>query len=1187
MGTVAIAGSIKKTQDKDGMLRRALERIIQLYTDKSHFIYELLQNAEDAEAKTIRFVQYPDRLEVLHDGKPFTKNNLDSLCNIGKSDKTNELNQIGEFGVGFKSVFGICDTVRLYSVPRRFRDQSRCGDAVPFAVEISDFIIPEDIEETTVESGFTTKFIFPYVVGQTFSGFSSFDELNEAVSGKLQNLGITTLLFMKNLETIEYEILIDRLPIKGEYLLEKKAINDHCLLASAIGINTQKKEEDISYLRFTRPIDSISTRTVDIAFPVRINKDGSYECLKPRTPFVSVYFPTETVSMLNFIVQGPYRTTPNRSSIPADNIDNKLLAKETANLLRDSLIELRELGKLNMSFVKALPVSEKSFDTFKLFIPLYEMTKALFSTQAIIPCQEGGYSAARYAMISRQERLPVLISDELLTTLINDGYKYHWLPSFLTETNREYEQVYRFLTGELKINIIRPEDLVVFFAKNPDFLLQMTDDWLVSLYTLLENVPYAFSRNKNEAIMLTSEYIKTSSGKFVAAYRKTDKQYIPNVFLPTGRIHSDSINSVDMKIYNQCRHFFDDILQIQQPDEYQVIIEDIKKHYREFGSIDKNNHIEDIKALIKYEKYDDYKSEVKSIIKDYMVVMCKDGKYHSPFDTLVYLPLSTDGINIEGYFKNVITSISYLDADFYTKHGLSLESLLLFGVRNSILTGDQIEEGVYDTGKKGAQPKWWTQGEFRWKLSIESINTILKYISDNPSKKDSILKSQAIFKVLMNNEPRLVGTVRIGGNTQNLENETCDLIKILRGEKNRGWNGKWLFSESMELVSQKDISKHDINPAIYGKVKNDTVVYEILGFKKTEADQVDDLKKTIPQKQLDAYFESELRQRFGISSADLIERYGETAQSSLAIEDDLYQFPVVRIKNWDMLRKHAREMLVFANPVKYEKRLLSIKVGNHQKDVKAYLHNMYRFDGTYKYACQMCHDSCSDVHCVELFERPDDELDPMNLCLCPNCAAKYKKLRGNSHLMSQLRDKITTMDERGVTEVEHVDLTLVDTEIWFTQTHFAEIQELIKLSDEVKKTGIAKEPVPAPQTPPSVQPMKPKASISVKTAPQPQPKPTYTKTIAEKKNNVKPSDVLIKKGTGKRIVANTTVKNSPSETQSAKRHLMKGDKVSVKKLGICTVIQLSPGWVRVQTQDKKKEWFQYPGSYDNGDIKLL
>ena len=118
-----IADIIKTAQDKDGMLRRALERIIQLYTDKSHFIYELLQNAEDAGAKSIRFVQYSDRLEVYHDGKPFTPENLQGLCDIGKSDKVDNLNQIGEFGVGFKSVFGICDKVRLYSVPAHYRSK--------------------------------------------------------------------------------------------------------------------------------------------------------------------------------------------------------------------------------------------------------------------------------------------------------------------------------------------------------------------------------------------------------------------------------------------------------------------------------------------------------------------------------------------------------------------------------------------------------------------------------------------------------------------------------------------------------------------------------------------------------------------------------------------------------------------------------------------------------------------------------------------------------------------------------------------------------------------------------------------------------------------------------------------------------------------------------------------------------
>lgn len=99
-----IADRVRTAQDKDGMLRRALERIIQLYTDKSHFVYELLQNAEDAEAKSIKFIQYPDRLEVFHDGRPFTSANLQGLCDIGKSDKVDNLNQIGEFGVGFKSV---------------------------------------------------------------------------------------------------------------------------------------------------------------------------------------------------------------------------------------------------------------------------------------------------------------------------------------------------------------------------------------------------------------------------------------------------------------------------------------------------------------------------------------------------------------------------------------------------------------------------------------------------------------------------------------------------------------------------------------------------------------------------------------------------------------------------------------------------------------------------------------------------------------------------------------------------------------------------------------------------------------------------------------------------------------------------------------------------------------------------
>ncbi|MDO5139799.1 MAG: hypothetical protein Q4D71_15245, partial [Oscillospiraceae bacterium] len=108
------------------------------------------------------------------------------MGDIGKSDKVDNLNQIGEFGVGFKSVFGICDTVLLYSAPDHFREKIDT-DAIPFAVKILDFTRPEDIPEEPIPASYTTRFVFPYTVGQTFSGFATEKALNETLSRKLQN----------------------------------------------------------------------------------------------------------------------------------------------------------------------------------------------------------------------------------------------------------------------------------------------------------------------------------------------------------------------------------------------------------------------------------------------------------------------------------------------------------------------------------------------------------------------------------------------------------------------------------------------------------------------------------------------------------------------------------------------------------------------------------------------------------------------------------------------------------------------------------------------------------------------------------------------------------------------------------------------------------------------------------------
>ena len=1057
----SIADKIKIAQDKDGMLRRALERIIQLYTDKSHFVYELLQNAEDAEATSIKFVQYPDRLEVMHDGKPFTAENLQGLCDIGKSDKVDNLNQIGEFGVGFKSVFGICDTVRLYSIPTKFRN-SDIGEAVPFAVEILDFTSPSDVSSIEVEGSFTTKFVFPYTVGRTFSGFNSIEELNMVLSEKLQDLGITTLLFMKNLELIEYEICLNDKPVEGRYMLEKQRINDHCLLVSALGMSdkigySKEKTEEISYLKFSKYIDDVSKRTIDIAFPVVVKENGEYECKMPDKDRISVYFPTATESKLNFIVQGPFRTTPNRESIPADDKDNINLANKTSVFLREIILELKDSGKFNMSFMKVLPLSERSFDNYALFYPLYERIKTLFMTNEIIPCKNGGYVAARCAKIARQERLATLFTDDLLSNLISDGSNYKWLPTYLTETNKEYEVVYKYLTSELKIPLVRPENLRNYFAGNPSFLQQQSDDWIIELYSILENVAAAFSKAKNEENLLTADIIKTSTGKFVAPYRKTEnKQYILNVFLPSEKIKSPDINFVDIKIYEKCRHFFDNILQLQKPNEYEFFITDIKKRYANGYVFDEEKHIDDLLHLCKYIKFDEYKDEISGIIEDSFVVRCKDGSMHNTYMSRVFLPVTSSGLQIESYLKNIAKNIYFVDMDFYSGHGITDAILCSVGVEGSLLTNENVTTGLYDNGRPGRQPEWWTSGDFRWKLSMEYLKEAVKYISEHPTAKDSIMKSKTIFSVLMENESKLRGLVHIGGNTPNRDNEPSEIIRVLRGEMNRLWNGKWLFTESLELVSQKQISKHDLSASIYGRVKSESTLYELLGFKKSESDEVDDLKKTIPQKQLEAYFENEFHLRFGISPSDLSEKLIDSGITTYHTEDQEYSyaFPTAKIKNWDTLRKHAAEMLCFADPVKYDYAVRRIRISNRDKEARAYLMNMYRYDGLYKYACQMCHDSCANIEKTEIFNSPETELDPMHLCLCPNCAAKYRKLRNNETEMEYFKNSILALTESEMTRDDYVAFDFGDCELWFTQIHIAEIQSLIKLALDAQNKGL-------------------------------------------------------------------------------------------------------------------------------------
>jgi hypothetical protein len=100
------------------------------YDDRAHFIYELLQNAEDAFArrigsgaqKSITFALSSSALRVSHFGAPFTQADVRGICGIAESTK--DLTAIGRFGIGFKSVYAFTKRPKIHSGSEHFAIES-------------------------------------------------------------------------------------------------------------------------------------------------------------------------------------------------------------------------------------------------------------------------------------------------------------------------------------------------------------------------------------------------------------------------------------------------------------------------------------------------------------------------------------------------------------------------------------------------------------------------------------------------------------------------------------------------------------------------------------------------------------------------------------------------------------------------------------------------------------------------------------------------------------------------------------------------------------------------------------------------------------------------------------------------------------------------------------------------------
>ncbi len=460
-----------------------LDLLGQLYSERTHFLFELIQNAEDAGATELVFGLFTDRLELRHDGRPFTEADVRGVCGVGQSGKRADYTAIGQFGIGFKSVYAYTRSPRIYSGDEHFRIENYVR---PFAAEP----LPEP------EPG--TLFVFPF----------DHDEVPAAtahaeISAALAALAPRTLLFLRNIRRLR----------AGRTVLERAvtetAVQHQQVRRRRVRLSRGGRREE--WLVWALPVEGYPDQQVEIAFRVEggriVREDGA-----PLT----VFFPTEKQTFLGFLLQGPYRTTPARDNIPEQDPANQGLARQSAALLTEVLTGLRDDRLLTVEALTALPLEPVHFGAGSLLRPLFDATRAALASERLVPTADGGYGTVGELALTTSDQTQELLGPDQLGALYGAAaFAHRGIGPQATPA------LWRYLTGELGLEEVTPSG--VAGRADGDFLAAQPDEWMARFYGYLDAYPSA----GREA--LDRPVIRLEDGGQVTPF---DDQGRPAVYLP-------------------------------------------------------------------------------------------------------------------------------------------------------------------------------------------------------------------------------------------------------------------------------------------------------------------------------------------------------------------------------------------------------------------------------------------------------------------------------------------------------------------------------------------------------------------------------------------------------------------------------------------------------------------------------
>lgn len=473
-------------------MRGVQHSVVDKYSDQAHFIYELLQNADDVKATAATFRLEASGLYFTHNGSVrFTVSNpqneeadtnngtlghINAITSIANSNKPEA--SIGKFGVGFKAVFQYTQTPHIYDPKIRFK--------------IERFIVPRMLDADLDWRKFSeTVFFFPFDHKQK-QPQESHDEILE----KLKALEFP-VLFLSSLKSVSFEAE----KVTGKYT--KKV--------------TRKIEEGgITAQWITLALKLDSKRTTQRLVMFTRNNAGGHPCsigyalgesgnLVPIDCTAFCFFPTKEVTNLNFILHAPFLLTDSREGIKAGEKHNQELVQQLAQLAADSLSILRDEKLIDDGLLEIIPYDQLRFSSLDnrskiSFKPFFDGIKHKLQTDTLLPATKGECSSKSRSYWASDTELVELFSDKQLAQLTGiERAKWVFPSRGKKEVLNANRALAEYIDGgdargsrkepNLIVSSLDPEAVLKKITAN--FIATQSQLWLHKLYAYLsERVSY-------------------------------------------------------------------------------------------------------------------------------------------------------------------------------------------------------------------------------------------------------------------------------------------------------------------------------------------------------------------------------------------------------------------------------------------------------------------------------------------------------------------------------------------------------------------------------------------------------------------------------------------------------------------------------------------------------------------------